>query len=56
MKEEAKVEVNPMKVEIEAKVAKYEEEIKAHRTVGNTTMADAIQKEVDNLKREVLRY
>lgn len=57
MKEEVKkVEESEMAKEIKAKIAKYEEEIKAHNLVGNPAVANAIQKEVNNLKAELARY
>ncbi len=51
---EHKVE-NPQVVELKAKIAKYEEEVKAHKLVGNLEMANAIQVEIKGLKFQLLQ-
>lgn len=51
-----KKESNPMAKEINAKIDMYEEEIAAHKKVGNIEIVNAIQKEVDNLRHELFKY
>jgi len=54
-KEEEKIE-NPMKVELAAKVAKYEKEAEMYRMTGQAETAAKVEAEAANLKREMLRY
>jgi hypothetical protein len=54
MKEEKK-EIDPARKEILAKISMYETEIDDQKKVGNFFVAEAIRKEVDNLKKELYR-
>lgn len=56
MKEEkTEVKESDLAREFKSKIAMYEDEISTYKKIGNLGMANAIQKEVDNLKREALR-
>lgn len=53
IKEEVKV--LPKKSELQLKIDKYEEELKAHKLVNNVEMVAAITSELDGLKIQLMQ-